>query len=1277
MKINKKYVVLILILIFTIQTIYPLSEYELLDIHVNSSDTRISRLGSPNSFKISKINDNGDIITIELLSPQNNSIVKGGTSINLEFLDVNGTVISPVTELYRWDFGSNFESILRPLPMQDGAHTLEVQIESLSGVWSEKQFTFISDNKPHEIALHSPVNSTYQLGGSNIKIWESSFANGSLSELDYGIINADSIPDIIAGGPGGRVYGFNGQTGTAILQTPLLGSQVNGVEVFNETSLLIGLQSGDIRCLNLTNNQFVWNNYTISTEVKDIIEDNYQNRLFILHSDILRSFNYNGIEQWNYSFNDNTGSFISTTNIFGNSLNEIITVNGSGFIRVQNSTNGNLLFNFTSINNNIENILIDADLIYLTYDNGFIRSYNLTTGDLEWENLLVDGPNIYDIVLYSSNLYCSSAAGHLFKVNSNDGNVIWSKYVSTSFIKYLYINDFDNDNKEEILLFDGINTIRNLNANSGSSNWNFTSPYQFTNFLFVDITNDSRLDSIATSITGEVYSFNPQGLVPLLVPCWSNVSISFNDEISQNYTKWEKYSWDGNTNVTTLGTLPNNSGIHSLNVYVSDFANNIAHAYYEFYTAIEIKLNSPANNSFQQSGTIINLTFSESPKQVEYKWDGSSYQAILSSLPTGQSSHHLFVKTKDQSNNSRIFHYMFITDDTPISTISLLSPSNDSIVEGGENIEIQFSEVPHFEYYSWDGLDNITELTEIPVSSDTHVLRVFVADSALNWKTTKYIFYTKIQISLDSHMNNSIINPFDSIDFTFGENPDVYQYGIDDNSPIILTDNNKTLNITLPSVSKTYSLTIRVNDSLNGRWNNETYIFVVLIYVNITSHNNGGFAETGDPLDVYFSDTPITKLFSWDNNRNSSRNPVVPSPDGYHTFDIYVGNIEGQFWHYHYEFTVDTDLIDILLISPTNNTIINSWENFTIDFSEDPFDIEFQWDNLTISNNLTSVPNIEGGHYLNVSVYDEAGNQNSKVFYWIIDDSPINITIMDLLQNNALYSGDFLNISFDQDPVIEWYDWDNEASSPALPPNPHGNGTHNLNISVYDGLNWNVVVFGLNITDLPPHILINGFNNSIMSGSLLEYNLSKDVNEFWYQWDDGSQLTSTNIIIPLLPDGIHNLTLTAKDLGGSQTVKTFEIQIDNTPIKIETINPNNNSLINGIENISIVFDEVPYSVSYSWAHLGVSRFDEIPPTPQSKGVQLILNVRAYDEAGNLLNTNIYYKIPTDVEQVSPFIFATGFSVLIIGVIGYVKRSALKGLFGKIKDKLPAAPRRIE
>ncbi|MFW9856388.1 MAG: hypothetical protein ACFFFG_15150 [Candidatus Thorarchaeota archaeon] len=1195
-----------------------------------------------------------DNININLISPRNNTIHKGGTVINIEFLDENESVIQPVTELYKWDNSPNFESILRPLPMSDGIHHLYVDVEDVGGTWFDAHFVFYSDNIAPTITLLSPENGTTSMSNGNKQHWDSSFASGSLNAIISEDVNGDKNPDVLVGGSARRVYAFDGFTGQNEWQTVEFPTQIKHMENLDPSSFLIGLSAGEVYLLSTDFGTTLASNSLKTSNIVGIRYDSNAQRIIVLHDTILRLFDNSLNELWYENFSSSeTHKIIVLGDINSDAVDDIIIINQSSFVRIYNQSNGVELTSYM-LSPNLESVSVESPWLFGSFSNGFVRRYSITTGIMDWESQVEAGQVIWKVEKFGSNLICTSGSGRISKL-SETGTLIHSTPVSTSFIKMFSLFDFDTDTDVEIYSIDGIGNVANTDLLTGNNSWNGTIGEPITDFVVSDITNDTLQDLILVSSAGTVFAVDPRAHIPKLVPTWTNVSLSFNDAITGNKTLWENYSWDKTPNSSTLASIPGPSGIHTLEVWASDNASNIAYKKYQFFSVINLRLNSPVNDSYQQGNTPINITLSEVPLQQTYLWDGGSTTGNPTPLPNSETTHTLYIYLKDQSQNIRTFSLRYITDNTPISSIALTYPVNDSVVEGGETPTIQFSETPFIQLYNWNGGTNSTVLADIPSDSDTHTLNVFVADEALNWKTALYVFHTKIQIELMSHTNNTVVNPNSLFNFTFGEIPDVCQYEIDGSGINTIVLSNTSIIIVTPSNSITHTLMIRLNDSVNGRWNVENYTFKTRISVNMTSHTNGSFAETGDSIDITFSDPPVTKLFSWDGLKNSSRLPVVPSPDGAHYLDIYVGNIEGDFWHYHFELTVDTDLIDIILITPVNNSRINSWSNISFLFSETPVQTLYQWDNATPTTSYTDPLSVDGTHILNISVFDSASNMNSMVFSWIIDDTPIDISLNLLNNNSIVYSGEHLNITFSENPILSWYSWDSVIYSPDLQPVPWKNGTRQLNVTAFDGLNWNTQLFNLTIVDNPPLVTIIDSDRPYLPNSPLFVEINENYSDSWHQWGVDPPIQGLSILTPQ-NEGIHNLTVHVVDLGESFTDLSVSIHVDATPISILNINPINNSNVEGGEAVNISFSEIPFSVTYSWN--GAERSENLTAIPTLVGEPLILNIIAFDEAGNAMNVNVFYKIPSDLERGTPLLLVGGFIFFDLAILGYIFRGRI-------------------
>jgi hypothetical protein len=132
------------------------------------------------------------------------------------------------------------------------------------------------------------------------------------------------------------------------------------------------------------------------------------------------------------------------------------------------------------------------------------------------------------------------------------------------------------------------------------------------------------------------------------------------------------YSWDDDSNSTLTDPydviLPIADGWHDLYVYARDSVYNWDVKHYRFQTDDTpplISLNSPNNETTQESGTTIDLLISGSPAEVLYNWDGSLNSSLADpydiSLPVGEGWHDLYVYARDAADNWNMKHYRFQT----------------------------------------------------------------------------------------------------------------------------------------------------------------------------------------------------------------------------------------------------------------------------------------------------------------------------------------------------------------------------------------------------------------------------------------------------------------------------------------------------------------------------------------------------------------------------------------------------------------------------------------
>ena len=91
---------------------------------------------------------------------------------------------------------------------------------------------------------------------------------------------------------------------------------------------------------------------------------------------------------------------------------------------------------------------------------------------------------------------------------------------------------------------------------------------------------------------------------------------------------------------------------------------------------------------------------------------------------------------------------------------------------------------------------------------------------------------------------------------------------------------------------------------LNGQlWDEYHLPYTGPIEIGIRVVANTSTKQNGTMPEIYFSEIPETKYFSWDSGTNSTVLTGLPDPPGEHTLDVYAENADGIWSHVRYVFT--------------------------------------------------------------------------------------------------------------------------------------------------------------------------------------------------------------------------------------------------------------------------------------------------------------------------------------------------------------------------------------
>ncbi|MFX0137176.1 MAG: SBBP repeat-containing protein [Candidatus Hodarchaeota archaeon] len=344
-----------------------------------------------------------------------------------------------------------------------------------------------------------------------------------------------------------------------------------------------------------------------------------------------------------------------------------------------------------------------------------------------------------------------------------------------------------------------------------------------------DFYNDTKGDSIDIFVM-KITTAPAITLVNLVNGTTQKGGTSFHlSVLYSNGTVW--YNWDNSLNNISLPisgpvalTIPMSAGLHTLKVYAINDEHYWTKTLFTFTVDVIpplITLNEIVNNSYHQSGAVIDLSVTGSNGTYVYNWDGTTNTTVSITidpiLPSSEGSHYLYVYASDDFDNWNSSVFTFITDDTPPS-ISLVDLLNNSVHQSNTQIDLTITGSNGSLTYRWD--DSSTNKTVdssqspvLPKGDGTHYLYLYVSDEAGNWNSTHYVFITDDtapEIILISPENGSTVDPNSVINITISESISQFMYHWD-------SDSNQTVTIgtqiTVPTSSGRHLLYIYAVDS--------------------------------------------------------------------------------------------------------------------------------------------------------------------------------------------------------------------------------------------------------------------------------------------------------------------------------------------------------------------------------------------------------------------------------------------------------------------------------
>jgi hypothetical protein len=535
-------------------------------------------------------------------------------------------------------------------------------------------------------------------------------------------------------------------------------------------------------------------------------------------------------------------------------------------------------------------------------------------------------------------------------------------------------------------------------------------------------------------------------------------SIVINVDVTDDHLATVLYHWDNNTNQTWSSDyqvpVPTGDGEHVLHIHANDTAGNWAYEVYVFITddtAPTITLTSPNNDTIQRSSIVINVDVTDDHlATVLYHWGSDTNQTWSSDyqvpVPTGDGEHVLHVYANDTASNGLHQVFVFITDDTAPTIISVeyssfLDPHQDLLIDiiamdnytPPSNITVRidygFASSGFFPEYGFASYQD-GKYSLVIAGKDEHTtiwFEVTVYDNLSNsfesgvFSTTWEVNFAP-EVTLANTINNTMIAETDLIELLItDDNLDWVLYRWDDGENQTLTS---PWSVTVPQVEDWHWLHIIVNDS-RGITTTRYYLFFVDTtppIISLIDPENDTVLSNTSVIDITASDSNLEQVwYHWDSEASktiaSPWNVIVPVAEDYHWLYFYCNDSVGHFTSRTFRWYINSPPV-IILHNTLNNSELMTNEALLFNITDSTLvEVTFSWnqaDSTIITSPYTiSLPREKGWYELSVDARDSFDWVNVQYYRFYVFDVNDLLSI-DSNQDNprSVYETDYFNLSF-------------------------------------------------------------------------------------------------------------------------------------------------------------------------------------------------------------------------------------------------------------------------
>ncbi len=476
--------------------------------------------------------------------------------------------------------------------------------------------------------------------------------------------------------------------------------------------------------------------------------------------------------------------------------------------------------------------------------------------------------------------------------------------------------------------------------------------------------------------------------------------------------------------------------------------------------------------------------------------------------------------------------------------------------------------------------------------------------------------------------------------------------------------------------------------------------------VSISSPKNGKIFATSF-VTVYWNGTDNigiayyeVKMDSgqWINVGNATHYTFSNIPDGEHTAYVRAFDFSGNNATAEVTFDVDTTPPTIQIVSPTDNSYVNTTDVLIKWTVQDQNKVGFM---ISIDSGLPMSVGYnteylakglkDGTHQVSLTGVDAAGNKNTANVSFTVDT--ISPTVK---WNMSISKGAWINTT---SLTLRWVDNDNVGVNYSEISIDNGNwinvgdvmsytiknlsdGSHMVTLRVYDKAgNYNETTFSFNVDTVAPTLSITAPENNMITNSSsmqVQWSGKDNVGIAYYEIkvDNGAwkKVVNATSYTLNLQDGQHTIYVKAVDKAGNYKIAEVSVTVDTQPPTVQITSPSANSNItakyvvvswSGSDNLGIDHYEVRID-NGTWTTVGTNTNYNF--TDLKEGSHTVY-VKAVDKAGNSQVVSVTFnvkKASTGLNFGGLTGVTIGISILVIIIIIVVVAIAVTKSKGKSK-----------